>query len=178
MTQRIVIIEDQFMESIFDFTITILEPIFFVSPPTYFYRQIFTPTIVKTKLIKYFFLSFQHRIMSFDTVDQLKTAFKKFDGYSYKGSEITCKYEYPEVLDPDWRGDASNDRPYYKNAVERISIDMEATQRDRNRSSRDRSRSPAKERKRSRSPPVTRRHSGERSRSRSRGLRSRSGSRY
>lgn len=117
-------------------------------------------------------------IITFETASDLKRAKPIFDGnkqLAMSGELVKASYEYPEVLDPDYRGPTSNNRPHYKNAVDKVSIDVgESDKRRDSRSksrdrkmSRSRSRSRTRSRSRSNSPANKRRRSNSRSRSRS-----------
>jgi len=123
-------------------------------------------------------------IISFASAEDCKLSMEKINGETLRGRKIECSYEYPEALERDWKGDVNNDKPYYKNAKDKVSIDLGADKKsrddyrrrtsvrsrsgsrnNRSRSPRGRSRSPKRER-RSRSPQNKRQtRSSERSRS-------------
>merc|ERR1712142_1215152 len=97
-------------------------------------------------------------IISLASADDCKLAMEKINGVTLKGRKIECSYEYPEALERGWKGDINNDKPYYKNAKDKVSINQSRSPRRRSRSPRGRSRSPVKDR-RSRSPKRDERRS-------------------
>merc|ERR1712168_142286 len=99
-------------------------------------------------------------IISLASADDCKLAMEKINGVILKGRKIECSYEYPEALERGWKGDINNDKPYYKNAKDKVSISRNRSRspRRRSRSPRGRSRSPVKDR-RSRSPKREERRS-------------------
>merc|ERR1712142_1177135 len=99
-------------------------------------------------------------IISLASADDCKLAMEKINGVTLKGRKIECSYEYPEALERGWKGDINNDKPYYKNAKDKVSISRNRSRspRRRSRSPRGRSRSP-QNRRRSPSPQNNRRRS-------------------